>query len=478
MSPASPTSGPTANPRRILKALAALRTATGAYPAGHPMVADKLSELHDAVQQHLHLGDSRRVEIDVIHGVVHLNGVSYGSEGETQVLGVDSIHIAEGVTADELRTLAEVLWRLKADADGEPIGIQLARRQVRSISVGRLVPLDTGWQAEQWPDRPETAVDPDYEESIALAELTFERLSEGRSLDLITVRDLVQLLMCRVATSNAALAQILSVKQYENLTYCHSVNVAVLSLLLGRQLRLDDDGLTALVEAALLHDVGKTRVPIDLVKKPGALDKHERRMMEAHTTLGAEILVQVDGLRPLTPLVALEHHRSVNGSGYPDLGDSVPHVFSQIVSVADIYEAVTGARSYQAPAPPERACLLLARLAGEKLNAAMVKALINAITFFPVGSIVRTTLDEVGIVMRTNPHDPLHPVLQLVDESLETALSDVDTSARDASGTYRRHIRETLAPRNGTVRAARLISRQSSVVSPQSQSPVLSRSRQ
>jgi len=191
----------------------------------------------------------------------------------------------------------------------------------------------------------------------------------------VTVRDLVQLLMCRVASSNAALAQILSVKQYENLTYCHSVNVAVLSLLLGRQLQLDDETLVALVEAALLHDVGKTRIPLDLVKKPGALDKRERRIMESHTTLGAEILVQVDGLRPLTPLVALEHHRSVTGRGYPDLGDAVPHVFSQIVSVADIYEAVTGARSYQAPTPPERACLLLARLAGDKLNAALVKAL-------------------------------------------------------------------------------------------------------
>jgi HD-GYP domain-containing protein (c-di-GMP phosphodiesterase class II) len=168
--------------------------------------------------------------------------------------------------------------------------------------------------------------------------------------------------------------------------------------------------------------------------------------------------VQVDGLGPLTPLVALEHHRSVSGHGYPDLGDGVvPHVFSQIVSVADIYEAVTGARSYQAPTPPERACLLLARLAGEKLNAALVKALVNTITFFPIGSLVRTTLDEVGVVIRTNAHDPLHPVIVVVDDALEAALGDVDTSLRDASGTYQRHIRETLAPRDRTVDLARFL---------------------
>jgi putative nucleotidyltransferase with HDIG domain len=446
---------PAASPRRILKALAALRTATGAYPAGHPMIAEKLRETNDAVQLQLRSGEPLR--IDTIHGIVHLNGVPFDGDGEVPGLGVDSIHIGDGVRVDELQSLAEVLWQLKPEAADEPVSAALARRRVQNITIGRLVPLDTRWRAEQWPDRPETTLDADYEESLVLAQQTFEQLSEGRSLDLVTVRDLVRLLMCRVASSNAALAQILSVKQYENLTYCHSVNVAVLSLLLGRQLELDDDTLVALVEAALLHDVGKTRIPIDLVKKPGALDKRERRIMEAHTTLGAQILVQVEGLRPLTPLVALEHHRSVTGRGYPDLGTAVPHVFSQIVSVADIYEAVTGARSYQAPKPPERACLLLAQLAGDKLNAALVKALVSAITFFPIGSVVRTTLDEVGIVIRTNAADPLHPLIALVDEALENALGDVDTSERDASGGYRRHIRETVAPAKGSVDIVRFL---------------------
>jgi len=82
-------------------------------------------------------------------------------------------------------------------------------------------------------------------------------------------------------------------------------------------------------------------VPLDVVKKPGALEKRERKMMEAHTTFGAEILAQTDGLQPLTPIVALEHHRGVKGTGYPDLGTAVPHLMSQIVSVADIYEAIT-----------------------------------------------------------------------------------------------------------------------------------------
>jgi hypothetical protein len=156
--------------------------------------------------------------------------------------------------------------------------------------------------------------------------------------------------------------------------------------------------------------------------------------------------VQTDGLRPLTPIVALEHHRSIKGTGYPDLGTATPHIMSQIVSVADIYEAITGARSYQNPTPPEHACLVLARLAGEKLNTALVKAFVNAISFFPIGSLVRTSGGDMGVVLAVNAGDPLHPVIALVDDGFTDSRGEVDTSARDEAGAYRQHIVETLPP--------------------------------
>ena len=444
--PASPP-----DPVHVLKGFASLRRLLGTYPSGHPMIAQKLKELDDQIRIHLRRGPV--VEVDVVDGDVHLDGVSFGDQQanaqavrELAEMGIDSIHIREGVEIDELHAVAEFLWHYKESADGEPMAAQLARRGVRHISLGRLVRLDTRWRAQQWPDAPTGPIDPAYAESLTLAEQAFETVASGRQLDPVTVRDLVSLLIYRVAKSNAALGQILAVKQYENLTYCHSVNVAMLSLLIGKQIGLNDATIATLVEAALLHDIGKTRVPLDVVKKPGALEKRERKMMEAHTTFGAEILVQTEGLRPLTPIVALEHHRSVKGTGYPDLGDAVPHIMSQIVSVADIYEAITGARSYQAPTLPERACLVLARLAGDKLNSALVKAFVNAITFFPLGSMVRTTRDELAIVVGINPTDPLHPMLALVDSEGTGPGAQIDTSARDPKGAYHRHIVETVLP--------------------------------
>jgi putative nucleotidyltransferase with HDIG domain len=446
-------SGPQLDPLPVLKGLANLRRLMGTYPAGHPMIAQKLQELDDAVSQHLQRNSELR--IDVIHGTVHLDGMPFeaGDQASTQIireladLGIDSLYIREGVTSEEYTTVAAFLWQPRAN--DRPVAAQLADSRVRHISLGRLVALDTRWRAQRWPEAPTGPLDPTYAESLLRVQQTFEETAAGKRLDAVTVRDLVQLLIHKVARSSAALSQILAVKQYENLTYCHSVNVAMLSLLLGRQLHLDEATIGALVEAALLHDIGKTRIPLEIVKKPGALTKRERSLIEAHTTFGAEILAETDGLRPMTPVVALEHHRSAKGAGYPDLADEVPHLMSQLVSVADIYEAITGARSYQDATVPERACLVLARLAGDKLNTVLVKAFVNTITFFPLGSVVRTDRGEVGVVVRTNAGDPLHPVLALADERLQAPRGRIDTSTRDGSGGYERHVLETVMPPEG-----------------------------
>jgi putative nucleotidyltransferase with HDIG domain len=441
------------DPLPVLKGLAALRRLTGTYPSGHPMIGQKLHELDAAIRAHLQAGPELR--IDVIRGSVHLNGVPWHGDDQPAMqvvrelaeLGVDSLYVREGVSAAELSTVATFLWQAR-QAD-EPVQAQLARLGVQHVSLGKLVALDTRWHAERWPEAPTGTLDPAYAESLLAAQQTFEETAAGKTLDAVTVRDLVQLLIHKVARSSAALSQILAVKQYENLTYCHSVNVAMLSLLLGRQLRLDEPDILALVEAALLHDIGKTRIPLEIVKKPGALTKRERLQIEAHTTFGAEILAQTDGLQPLTPIVALEHHRSAKGAGYPELEAEVPHIMSQMVSVADIYEAITGARSYQDPTVPERACLVLARLAGDKLNTALVKAFVNAITFFPLGSVVRTNRGELGVVIRTTDGDPLHPLLAMTDSDVRATLGRMDTSRRNADGNYDHHILETLRPPEG-----------------------------
>ncbi len=444
-----------ADPLPLLKAFGTLRRLTEMYPSGHPMITQKLDELDDIVQRRVRTG--RPLSVHLIQGDVVLDGVAWRADTQAteQIvhelldLGVHSIDIRPGVNRQELAAVGEFMWRVKEVAGAEPVERHLARLGVSHVALGRIVPLDTRWRGDEYPEAPTGPLDPAYAQSLDMAQQTFDTVAAGRPIDLVTVRDLVHLLIEKVARSNAALAQILAVKEYENLTYCHSVNVAMISLLLARRLGMDADTTAGLVEGALLHDIGKTRVPVEIVKKPGVLDKRERKVIESHTIFGAEILVETKGVRPLTPTVALEHHRRYKQGGYPDLGDDPPHALTQVVSVADVYEAITGARSYQKPRPPEQACLILARLAGDSLNTSVVKAFVNAVTFFPLGSLVRTSRDERAVVVRTNAHDPLHPVVVLVQAGDGHARTELDTSARDASGAYERHIVETLTPKDG-----------------------------
>jgi putative nucleotidyltransferase with HDIG domain len=412
--------GPALDPVAVLKTLTGLRQLTSLYPVGHPVIEGALGRLEEVLGTVL--CDTAAARIDVIRGDAHLNGEPFRLESRQQpgvvqeflALGVDSVHVARGVTRDELRQLAVFLAGLKGRIEGA-VGPALTRLGITHITLGRLVELDTRSMSQQWPEAPSGPLDPDYAESLQRTADAFEGFAAGRHPSVPALRELLHLLMFKVASSTVALGQILAVKQYENHTYCHSVNVSILALLLGRRIGLDEGTQAVLVEAALLHDVGKTKVPVEILRKPGGLDQRERRIIERHSAQGAMMLLDVPGLHPLTPTVALEHHRhAIGGGGYPDLGDARPHALSRMVSVADVYEAVTGARSYRVPALPEEACLVLARAAARQLDPALVKAFVSAVTFFPVGTLLRTTVGEIGVVVRVNDQDPLHPVIRLV----------------------------------------------------------------
>src|SRR5262245_35770342 len=187
------------DPLAILKGLAALRKLTGTYPAGHPMISQKLKEIGDLVAEPLRASSPLR--IDVIRGDVFLDDVaaSTSQQGNQPLveqltgLGIDSLHIHAGVELDEFLAVAEFLWRYAET--GEAVSSQLATRNVRHITLGKLLPLDTKWRAQQWPDAPTGPLDPDYAESLTMAQQTFEDTSAGKPLDVVTVRDLVQLLI-------------------------------------------------------------------------------------------------------------------------------------------------------------------------------------------------------------------------------------------------------------------------------------------
>lgn len=135
--------------------------------------------------------------------------------------------------------------------------------------------------------------------------------------------------------------------------YAHSINVALISNMLGHWLKMSDENLTVLTAAALLHDIGKTKIPLETLNKPGKYTDEEFEMVRRHPSFGYEILLPYEQLDPRIKNAALMHHERCDGHGYPnnmkfhDIDD-----FSQIIAIADVYDAMTAARSYRAPLCP------------------------------------------------------------------------------------------------------------------------------
>ena len=406
----------------LFRALAALRSACVLYPAEHPAIEAQVADVHRYATSLLE--NQPLVRLDIIRGILNYNGDPLPRESQVHArvlaefaaLGIDSVHVGSGISREEIRAVGQFLAHdHRGPGTGAPVVDRLGERGVRNLNLGRILPINHRVK-ERLPEAPERLYDPGYQESAELAEGVFDKLEQGFAPDVRSIHDLLEMLVGRVARSSVALSQVMALKHYENRSYLHSVNVALLSARLGERLGLERPELMQLAEAALLHDVGKTRVPVEILTKMGRPTEREWRVIRRHPLIGAEILSELDGLGPLTPVVALEHHLDFSGGGYPDLGDDRrPHAISQIVSVVDVYESVTGARTYREPATPDRACVILARMAGDKLNPALVKAFVSVVTFFPVGSIVRTTRDEVGIVVRTHEDDALHPGIVVVD---------------------------------------------------------------
>jgi len=452
----------------VLRTLAALRSACVLYPQEHPAIEAQVDDVHRHASTLL--AAEPHVRLDIVRGILNLNGEPLQRESrlharvlsELSALGIDSIHLGAGLAREEIRAVGQFLAHEHRGAGtGEPVVDVLARRGVKNVSLGRILPINHRVR-RRLPDAPEQLFDEGYRQSADLARSAFDSLEQGFAPDVRSIHDLLEVLVGRVARSSVALSQVMALKQYENRSYLHSVNVALLAVRLGERLGMRQAELMQLAEAALLHDVGKTRIPVEILTKVGRPTEREWRTIRRHPLIGAEILAELDGLAPLTPVAALEHHVDFDGGGYPDLGrERRPHAISQIVSVVDVYESVTGARTYREPATPDRACLILARMAGEKLNPAIVKAFVSVVTFFPVGTVVRTSRDEIGVVVGTNADDALHPRIVLVDPAAPDTPPGpaCDLRERDGRGRFVRDVVESLSPERIRVDVAGILRR-------------------
>jgi putative nucleotidyltransferase with HDIG domain len=193
------------------------------------------------------------------------------------------------------------------------------------------------------------------------------------------------------------------------------VNVSLLTMAQARALGIDGALLREVGLAALMHDIGKVRTPLEILNKPEKLTNDEFRIMQRHTVDGAEILRGTPDMPTLAPVVAFEHHLRLDGTGYP-AGVKRPalNLGTMLCSIADVYDAMRSQRRYQEAFPSDRILEVLRRNDGQQFDQHLVRRFSQLLGIYPVGNVVKLDSGETAIVVKVHAPDPHRPQVRVV----------------------------------------------------------------
>lgn len=234
---------------------------------------------------------------------------------------------------------------------------------------------------------------------------------------IIELQDLVENIVDNVFTEKDIMIQLVDIKNLDNYTYYHSVNVAVLSLVIGISYGLNKNDLYDLTLGGLLHDIGKLFIPEDLLKKAGPLTDEEFEIMQGHSLKGFNYMKNELGINAKPRIVSLQHHEKVDGTGYPyNLNGNDINLFSKIVSIADVYDGLTSDRVYRKAIPVNEALEYIMGGCGSFFEYELVKAFSKKVIPYPIGTYVKLSNGTLGIVEDITLELPLRPLVKIVKE--------------------------------------------------------------
>ena len=355
---------------------------------------------------------------------------------------IEKVTVHRGVTPDDVQALVAELNRRGAATS---VDERLARLGVRRITVGRLTPPD----AEEGSAGIEAARRI-YGSAVSSAETLWQQAQAGDAPDPGMARDIIDSLANIVNQDRTSLMALTALKKYDNYTFTHMVNVAALSMAQARALGIDGPLLREFGFAALMHDIGKVQTPLEILNKPGALERDEFMVMKRHVVDGAHILRRTPEMPALAPIVAFEHHLKQDLSGYPEnIGHRDLNLCTMIVSISDVFDALRSNRPYREGLASARIKTIMGKQGDPAFNQILLRRFVTLVGLFPVGTFVSLNTDEVGVVSAEHPEDPFRPQVKiLIDargERLETPLL-VNTWERDVRGEHPRAVVEAVDP--------------------------------
>ena len=370
--------------------------------------------------------------------------------------GVGWVRMEEPVSSREWNTLISELVLFgthESTEEGvEELRRRLSERGAPTLQVGTPAEGETRFadEVEQRKIAKQT-----YEKSMAVTKNLLEGTRLGQSAHLKEVKRAVRGIVDQVLNNEVASVGLTTLNDFDRYSFAHTVNTCIFSIAIGRRLGMSKNRLFDLGMAALLHDVGKSRIPLDLVKKEGTLTQEEFETVKSHTWLGALQAYQFReyGEIPYRGMItAYEHHMKVDFPGYPaTLRPRRLSVFSKIVGLAAAFDAATSTRGYSSAKSPDVVLRELREDPDQGHDRVLVKALITLLGIYPVGTCVILDTHELAIVHASNPDAALvnRPIVRLICDPDGVWLDEpplVDLAAAGPDGTFFRSIIKVTEP--------------------------------
>lgn len=415
----------------LVEELVVATTSVRMYYDDHPRVRESVQALAVGLEELLGTAEAMSVDVGVAEGCLFVDrrpllGASLAAARVISPLaeiGAGGISLRRGASSADFLALVRLLAQTKFDftdhreanrkleADGCR-GIELLppfrRGGVEASGTGAVADPDSllgngpgvpdVLAGEPLPDRPTLDIPVRlYQDVVDRMQDAMVSVCNGEALDLTRSQDCVENLLTQLVHDPKSILSISRYELYDAFTFGHSIRVCLLALSFARALGIEGSILQRIGTAALMHDIGKARVPFEILHSKGRLDAEERLEMSRHTLYGADILLEVADPDPMAVVAAFGHHRS-KGGGYPPLAhDMRLSAGTRIVKICDVFEALTAVRPYKDRMSAVRAYRIMMSMP-DHFDPALLRRFIQLTGVYPVGSRVRLSTGEIARV--------------------------------------------------------------------------------
>ncbi len=371
--------------------------------------------------------------------------------------GIGKLTFHPGLSPEELSRFSAILGEVDVSSPDPFAATQglMANSDIHHVTIDRIQETEAG-KADRGDGCFAERAKRSFYYSISYLKTVSSQISSGQIANVRKSKRIIQSFVDQIITDESYMLGLTTIKNFDEYTLNHSINVCILSLALGLRLGLDKSQLCDLGVAALFHDLGKIQIPQEIINKPGKLTEEEYDEIKKHTYKGAILLSRIRGLGSMpvrAMLVALQHHQTLDHQGYPQTPNTThPDLYSSIVAIADFFDAATAPRVYKLSSlKRDQTLQLIIERSGTQVDPLLAKVFVEMLGFIPVGSLVLLDTGQLAIVWKPNP-DPSNaqrPKVKIITDEQGNFIDPIIVSLMERTpddSTFARKILKSLDP--------------------------------